>query len=69
MATMIDLRDLAWKDNENGYMNRITDFATYDDVNVVWFMDIESLDEHCMDIDLFVEKFTACGLFDDLEQA
>ena len=69
MSTMIDLRDLAWKDNVSGNVCRITEFTRQNGVNFVWYMDVESLEEHCMDIDLFPEKYSACGLFDDLEPA
>jgi hypothetical protein len=64
---MIDTRDMVWVDNITGNTHRITEFAQKDDIHVVWYMDVESLEEHCMDIDLFVEKYTASGLFDDLE--
>jgi len=69
MDTMIDLRDLAWKDNDTADIVRIIEFSQRDEVHLVWYMDVESLDEHCMDIDAFVDKHTACGLFDDLEPA
>jgi hypothetical protein len=66
---MVDLRDMAWKDNETGNVHRITEFSKQNDIDIVWYMDVETLDEHCMDIDLFVEKYSAYGLFDDLEHA
>ena len=69
METMIDLRDLAWKDNDNANVVKIMEFSHRDELHLVWYMDVESLEEHCMDIDAFVDKHTACGLFDDLESA
>jgi hypothetical protein len=69
MDIMIDLRDLAWKDNNSGEMVRIVEFSHREELHVVWYMNTETLDEHCMDIDAFVDKHTACGLFDDLEPA
>lgn len=69
MDSMIDLRDLAWKDNSTRNIVRIIEFSERNDIHVVWYMDIESLEEHCMDIDAFVENHTAAGLFDDFETA
>ena len=66
---MIDLKDLAWKDNETANIVRIVDFSNREGTHIVWYRDTESLDEHCMDIDAFVEKHTSCGLFDDFEMA
>jgi hypothetical protein len=68
MAIMIDTRDMSWRDNENGNIHRIVDFSNDAETHIVWFMNVDTLEEHCMNIDLFVEKYTAYGLFDDVEQ-
>ena len=69
MDTMIDLRDLAWKDNDTNNIVRIIDFTQTNEVHVVWYAEVDSSEEHCMDVDAFVDKHSACGLFDDLEPA
>lgn len=66
---MIDMRDLLWKDNDSGQLHRITEFVKANDKDIVWYINVESLEEHCMDSDLFVEKYTATGVFDDFETA
>lgn len=67
MAVMIDLKDLSWRDNEFGTIHKIIGFHTYNDLNIVLYLDIETGEESCMDVDLFINKHTACGLFDDVE--
>jgi hypothetical protein len=69
MDTMIDGRDLAWRDNQNENIVRITDFSQSDNIDVIWYRNTETLEESCMDLDSFLNKHTSCGLFDDLEIA
>jgi hypothetical protein len=63
---VIDLKEMLWKDSETGSINKITEFKTYGDIPVVWYMNVDSLDEHCMDIDMFVSKHRAGGIFEDM---
>jgi len=69
MGLMIDARDLAWKDNDSANIVRIIDFSQNGEIHLVWYMDVESLEEHCMDIDAFLSKHTTGGLFNDYEPA
>lgn len=67
MGIMIDLKNLVWKDNETGSLNKITEFRKCGEIDIIWYIDVESLEEHCMDIDIFVSKHTARGIFDDVQ--
>ena len=67
MAIMVDLKELVWKDADSGILNKIMNFEQHEDGDLVWYMEIDSLDVHCMSIDIFVAKHIACGIFDDIE--
>lgn len=69
MSIMADMKDLVWRDNETGTLNKVKEFHNYGDIKVVFYVDLEYLDLHCMDVDMFILKHKAMGVFDDIEES
>lgn len=65
MTVMIDLRDLIWKDTKtNNY--RIVEFKQENGKDLVWYINLESLEEYCMDAESFLNEHTSAGLFEEV---
>lgn len=67
---MVEVKDLVWKDRDSGRLNKILDiYPDKNDIDCVRYIDVGTKEEHVMSVDIFVTKYKACGLFDNVEHA
>lgn len=58
----VDIKQGTWRDIYGGSF-RITELVSILDTTLIWYVDLQTSETHCMSIDIFLRQHEACGSY------